>query len=49
MATFDVVSGRLFIPFIIITATIATLFLRYAHKERARLARGERERLTPPQ
>jgi hypothetical protein len=49
MALFDIINGRLFIPFIIIAGTGATLFLRYAHKERARLARAESERQSPPQ
>ena len=49
MPLFDIVSGRFFIPFIIITGTIATLLLRYAHKERARLARAESERQSPSQ
>ena len=49
MATFDLISGQLFIPYIVIMATIGTLFLRYAHKERTRLAREESERPSPPQ
>jgi hypothetical protein len=49
MGLFDIINGRLFIPFIIIAGTVATLFMRYAHKERARLARAESERHSPSQ